>query len=93
MPLFYLSVEINNFVVGLARYRVIFNGKAGYVDFAALSVIVFEIPDLARNLKPLAGREVGLEFVETENAHHLDVGGTARICLSLENECAAVKFP
>ena len=93
MPLFYLSVEINNFVVGLARYRVILNGKARHVDLSALSVIVFEISDLARYLEPLSGREVGLEFVEAENAHHLDVGSAARISLSLKDECPAVELP
>ena len=93
MPLFYLSVEINNFVVGLARYRIIFNGKARHVDLAALSVIVLEISDLACYLKPLACREVGLELVEAKNSHHLDVGSTACVCLSLKDECPAVEFP
>ena len=93
MPLFYLSVEINNFDVGLARYRVIFYGKAGYVDLAALSVVVLEISDLACNLEPLACREVGLKFVEAEDTHHLDVCRAARLCLSLVNESPAVEFP
>ena len=92
MPLFYLSVEINNFVVGLARYRVILNGKARHVDLSALSVIVFEISDLARYLEPLSGREVGLEFVEAENAHHLDVCSAAGICLSLKNKSPALEL-
>ena len=93
MPLFYLSVEINNFVVGLARYRVILNGKARHVDLSALSVIVFEISDLARYLEPLSCREIRLEFIEAENTHHLNVGSAAGICLSLKYERAPVEFP
>ena len=93
MPLFYLSVEINNFVVGLARYRVILYGKAGNVDLAALSVIVLEISDLACDLEPLACREVGLELVEAKNPHHLDVSCAACVCLSLKDERASLEFP
>ena len=93
MPLFYSSIEINNFVIRLARYRIVLNREAGYVDLAALSVIVFEIPDLACYLEPLACREVGLVLVEAQNPHHLDVSCTACICLSLKDESASLEFP